>query len=445
LPDESIVFEKTDEIAPFYKHDIDTLFFQPIVVSTPPIDGLWCDYQRWHSHQSLLDQPQDRSFVVGYYSCPNQAGNRLHDFMNSLIIAIATNRTLLWKYYDKETCAVSHMGYSMAVCNLTNHLSDCERILDRASWIPSYDEWAPKLDLPAQLGPRNPDFHIGSYKTYNWIPSAKTRRELNQAKRRLDEMTDFERHPSKETRFQQKVVQTSREWFLDEQVTEKRFRHELQISNDLTSPMARRLLQMFSEGVDFLYGMLFHDTFKLHPKLHAEETSLEFPEDVITIAMHVRHTKVENTGAVLSQEEQGCLEAVVNETRVGRPGATSCAIFLMSDRQESLNALTQLASAMNCSAVVTSHTKKGEIINLEHGPFAGLGFFQDLLVAGKARDGYVGHCGRSSSQMLQEIIQYGRVNGQSEGKISNNRPFTQCCLSTEKFKAGKKNINAPPP
>jgi hypothetical protein len=112
LPDESIVFEKTDEIAPFYKHDIDTLFFQPIVVSTPPIDGLWCDYQRWHSHQSLLDQPpHNRTFVVGYYYCPNQAGNRLHDFMNFLIVAIVTNRTLLWKHYGKETCAVAHKGY----------------------------------------------------------------------------------------------------------------------------------------------------------------------------------------------------------------------------------------------------------------------------------------------------------------------------------------------
>jgi hypothetical protein len=253
----------------------------------------------------------------------------------------------------------------------------------------------------------------------------------------VKEMTDFERHPSKKTRFQQKVVQTSREWFLDEQVTEKRLLKELQISN-VTSPMARRLLQMFSEGADFLYGMLFHDTFKLHPNLHAEETSLELPEDVITIAMHVRHTKVNNTGAVLSQEEQGCLESVVNETRLGRPGATSCAIFIMSDRQESLNALAQLVSAVNCSAVVTSHTKKREIVNREHGPFAGLGFFQDLMVAGKARDGYVGHCGRSSSQMLQEIIQYGRVNGQREGKISNNRPFSKCCLPTEKFQAAKK-------
>ena len=194
--------------------------------------------------------------------------------------------------------------------------------MDRASWIPSYDEWAPKLDLPAQLGPRNPDFRIGSYKTYNWIPSAKTKRELSQAKRRRDEMTDFERHPSKETRFQQKVVQTSREWFLDEQVAEKRLRHELQISNDLKSPMARRLLQMFSEGVD-VYGMLFHDTFQLHPELLPEETSLELPEDAITIGMHVRHILPKSKGTRISHQERNCLKAVVTKAREGRPEATS--------------------------------------------------------------------------------------------------------------------------
>ena len=39
-------------------------------------------YQAWHSVESLELQPTGRSFAVAYYSCPLQAGNRLHHFFN---------------------------------------------------------------------------------------------------------------------------------------------------------------------------------------------------------------------------------------------------------------------------------------------------------------------------------------------------------------------------
>jgi hypothetical protein len=107
-------------------------------------------YQKWHSAESLEKSPHNRTFAVGYYSCPLEAGNRLHHFFNGLLWAVVTNRTYLWKYFDRETCLASPKrpdGSHLFNCNATNRVEDCDTILERAAWLPSYDEWAPKLSL----------------------------------------------------------------------------------------------------------------------------------------------------------------------------------------------------------------------------------------------------------------------------------------------------------
>ena len=46
-----------------------------------------------------------RSFLVGVYSCPQQVGNRLHEFLNAYAAAVITNRTLIWKFCDRSSCS----------------------------------------------------------------------------------------------------------------------------------------------------------------------------------------------------------------------------------------------------------------------------------------------------------------------------------------------------
>jgi hypothetical protein len=115
----------------------------------PPLK-VFQQYQKWHSAESLEKSPHNRTFAVGYYSCPLQAGNRLHHFFNGLLWAVVTNRTYLWKYFDPETCLASPKrsdGRHLFSCNATNRVEDCDTILERSAWLPSYDEWAPKLSL----------------------------------------------------------------------------------------------------------------------------------------------------------------------------------------------------------------------------------------------------------------------------------------------------------
>ena len=47
----------------------------------------------------------NHSFVVGVYSCPQQVGNRLHEFLNAYAAAVITNRTLIWKFCDRPGCS----------------------------------------------------------------------------------------------------------------------------------------------------------------------------------------------------------------------------------------------------------------------------------------------------------------------------------------------------
>jgi hypothetical protein len=394
------------------------------------VQTMWADFKQQHGHESLLRHPENRTFVVGYYSCPYQAGNRLHDFMNALIFAIVTNRTLLWKYYDKETCEIGHKGYNSAPCKITNKLGDCEKILRRAEWIPSYDEWAPTLGLPEQLGPRNADFRIGALKGSKWIPSRTTIERFNHDSEKLHQFSlSEERYPSKATRFQQKVVQTSREWFLDKQTTKNEMLKELRIN--ATSPWGERVEKLYLHDVAYLYGLLFHETFTLRPELHPKETGFKIPPDTITVAMHVRHTEATHIG-MLSLDQKKCLQAVVKGTRAERPHSP-CTIFLMSDRAETLRALQSFSTDLNCSTIVASHANGTSRVD-EHGPFAGLGFFQDLLVAGKARDGFIGRCTRSSSQMLLEAVEYGRVTEKTGRETSpSNRAIQKCCLGSRRL------------
>lgn len=263
-------------------------------------------YVSWHSNTSLaLDYDKNgdfvdsnnnnRSFVVGYYSCPIQAGNRLHDFWNSLIVAIVTNRTLLWKYNDPETCFRAHIGYDTNPCEISNHEQDCSRVLKRASWIPSYDEWATissasssssssptsasirqsqadryVLPTPEALGARNPDYKVGSQPRGHWLPSKETIDKFGGDMEKVYKtyLPNWDmRYPTLSKSYEHRILQTSREWFLDIQISLEDMRQALEKAGYVNNNVDI-LEDLYTLGPDFLYGMLFEVTFGYeHPTL----------------------------------------------------------------------------------------------------------------------------------------------------------------------------------
>ena len=76
------------------------------------------------SHENAHELCQ-RRFVIGTYSCPDQIGNRIHEFLNAIAGAIITNRTILWHFCNEPRCS-----------QRTSELK-CNECLIRNQWISS--------------------------------------------------------------------------------------------------------------------------------------------------------------------------------------------------------------------------------------------------------------------------------------------------------------------
>jgi hypothetical protein len=120
-------------------------------ISSAPLQLLH-EYIRQHSQAAIRSDSDHvrrrRRYAVAYYSCPHQAGNRLHHLFNSVIWSIVLNRTVLVHYYTQQACEAAGAGYDPGICRHANRQEDCDSILRRHSWIPVYDEWKDLRGLP---------------------------------------------------------------------------------------------------------------------------------------------------------------------------------------------------------------------------------------------------------------------------------------------------------
>ena len=93
-------------------------------------------YKRWHGVDALgkqgnMSTDESRKFAVAYlFPCAARAGNQFHNFYNNLLWAIITNRTLLVRFDSP-----------------TRQLCNGQPILNVASWLPLWDDWAARLGL----------------------------------------------------------------------------------------------------------------------------------------------------------------------------------------------------------------------------------------------------------------------------------------------------------
>lgn len=330
-----------------------------------------------------------RKFAVGFYSCPYQAGNRLHHFMNAMAWAIATNRTLLWKYYDEQACRAVGRKFAKNICFKTGTKDSCQKVLELANWIPSFDEWYPLLHLGS--GAEAPYYSTHMPPTNNAT---------------MDKRHPFRKKDAHHIRIDQNDIR-----FLDfGQLLGQDFRilHSPFTRDSLLHTEAARntALQLLGNGEkrksgDYVYGMLFHAAFSFSDSLLAavNDTILSGTENETTIALHSRHANLTDDGSQVTREVE-CLKVMLENEK--RP----CRVFVMSDRSKSIDAISSAVQDLGCIVSTVSHDKSNtsSSFSKEHGPFAGAGFFMDLAVASKAV-GLVG-TSRSSSMLVSELIAY---------------------------------------
>ena len=348
------------------------------------------EYRRHHSIQALErnnSTSTNRKYAIGLYSCPYQAGNRIFHFLNHLIWAIATNRTLLWKYYDIKTCRALDQS-SCYIADL-NSESDCDKVLHRASWIPSYDEYSAILNLSQ---PTNVVSFDGILKPKQQLEDAKYRDCSNVTCTGPDnDQSQVVMFPGLLGAYGTLALKEMRESLL------------------VTEEARERAKYLHRKGKDFLYGMLFRGTFQVTPEYSASNdnsSSLNYNYNhppPKTYALHSRHTSPNDIGLDITKEIQ-CLRTLWMETN--RTIESSCLVYIMSDRKQTIEALRDFLELNNCSGVVANHTEGKSVVE-EHGPFAGGSYFTDLSLVVNARDGFIGHH-RTSSGLVKAVLEYDR-------------------------------------
>lgn len=153
----------------------------------------------------------------------------------------------------------------------------------------------------------------------------------------------------------------------------------------------------------------------------------------LSIGIHSRHIRPENDGSDV-QEEVDCLDLTLAalEKQQGKTPGDSCKVFIMSDRVATIENLSLAARERNCEPIVVENEvvqvdaaeedgKMSNKLQSEHGPFRGLGFFRDWLVASQATSAFVHFKDRSSSQIVYERMVYDSMT-----KGIADVPVTRC-------------------
>ena len=319
----------------------------------------------------------NRKFVVGLYSCPAEAGNRLHAFMNALLWAISTNRTFLWRYEDYEACSEyphEKKEHVLDFCSMeyNNTKQDCDKVLILSDWVPSFEEWNEKLRLPAAeiIGGAN-------HKGYD-SPNASI------------------------------LIRTGSQFKPDQafNLQKREHRHEV-----LSIPANReRAARLVAQGYSFTYGLLFESLFTLHPSVLPDPRLVVSDKNSVTFFLHSRHP-FHYLNASDTSHDRMCLHRLLENHTY-----PSCYVYLMSDRSVTVELLKKEVRNVSCTPIAINHTVvNSNPLRGEHGPFAGVGYFQDYALARNARHGYIAFHRfpratiRTSSALIQSTIQFRRI------------------------------------
>jgi hypothetical protein len=134
---------------------------------------------------------------------------------------------------------------------------------------------------------------------------------------------------------------------------------------------------------------------------------------VFTIGLHSRHIDSNHNGSSV-QNEIECLDLCLDHFFKTRENdKVPCTVYIMSDRPMAIENLRTYLLPRKCSVVVAGQMIDPEVNHdtgnktKEHGPFAGAGFFRDLVVVSQARSVLIGGI-RSSSALIDELMDYGR-------------------------------------
>ncbi|CAJ1942438.1 unnamed protein product [Cylindrotheca closterium] len=276
------------------------------------------------------------------------------------------NRTVLWKYHDSDQVSSQ---------------KQCEDLLQLAPWFPSFDEWEQKLPHLSDVIPVS----LTNFRGEEGHPIVL----YPQITDVLEESKDVVRHA-----------------WIEDASNERHFSY----LKSLPRPYQQMTRDLYSEGKNFLYGMLYTKIFELQipsqQLVFGQNTSYSATNRVpFSIAVHSRHTVGADDGSYIEAETK-CLNKMITHLK---DTEQSCKVFVMSDRSKTIDLLIEWLFARNCTTMVANHTMGPKIHDIaEHGPWSGAGFLLDLQLVGAAESGVVGDRHRSSTALVIYQVDYNR-------------------------------------
>ena len=379
-------------------------------------------YIQQHNVQAVVRDPNQRYYAIAFYQCPLQAGNRLHHFWNGLLWSILTNRTILWKYWDRETCLKYHTEhyYSIDICENANLASDCAHILRRAPWMMSYDDWAAdQHDLHSWEDPFVVPYHatiVGRHDDVRRIPFPDNYQD------------DF--GVDVLSKYPQRVLVWAMCHFEFTPLHNNRTIRDTLLHTIEARSMADELYNL---GPDFLYGLLHRYTFDLAERKQAASLSEQVTvgyDHAYTIALHSRHRYSTLDGCNIDREVS-CLQKTLQQIQAdAKDTRRQVRVGLMSDRPCTVDRLTQWLLLHNISSFAATHNETTPDYMTEHGPYAGVGFYVDMgFVLATAPDAFIG-MRRTSSDLIRERIAFDRTMEAAE-RVEPLRKLRTCIMANE--------------
>jgi hypothetical protein len=294
------------------------------------------EYQQFHSESILLKEYENggisnRTFVLGFYACPDSAGNRLHEFFNSFILAVVMNFTITWKFFDDMTCRSVGSRAPVHWCrglDIYNSIKGCEELIHRAPWIASFDDFALRLNLTFGKRDKLRDYYSPEHVVMDPRSGEPFRTIPNGNKVWLP----------KERNMPLDCHEQGQRWADSMDVASK-----------------KRLDDLYSLGTYYLYGLLFHEIFpfsdSIKPSLDLITSDSSRPPHV-SIVLHSRHYKDHINGTDTFYERK-CIQNITRQHEIKGTNLDNCKIYLMSDRNTTLTDLSEYISQVN--QVHTSH------------------------------------------------------------------------------------------
>ena len=338
-----------------------------------------------------------QKYILLQYYCPERAGNTFSSALNEIVLAILTNRTLLWKY------------------DASSDQEACESVLHRASWIP-------------------PAYKVYRRDAFQW-------RQREQSIKACENVLNTTKQYICMERLKRAPVGTAAKFSFaihQQQVIDIRgvtgcIHSEIsgwQGRFDMRVPTCAEFLRatfgvdmidqeridmLYKHGLDFLYGMLFRHSFGLTEEfLNSIKTvGGKFDPAAFSVAVHSRHAYQYKDGSVQDGSnismETSCLDNILAVRNASsHTKEKTCQLLIMSDREATNEALTKYAKENGCQGITVAHTKIAKNkLKTEHGPFEGAGYWKDMAFVTQARGGLVATT-RSSSGFLQNLLVYDR-------------------------------------